>query len=69
MWDDDAMKTLEVPLANPVGSPKPVSRRFLLQDSSTTHLKVTNLQAPPGAMFNTNQGFNLDPPILRDLWE
>ena len=24
MWDDDAMSTLEVPLANPIGSPKPV---------------------------------------------
>ena len=22
MWDDEAMRTLEVPLANPIGSPK-----------------------------------------------
>jgi hypothetical protein len=28
MWDDDAMPTLEVPLANPIGSPKPVSADY-----------------------------------------
>jgi hypothetical protein len=28
MWDDAAMATLEVPLANPVGSPIPVSAEY-----------------------------------------
>lgn len=28
MWDDDAMANLEVPLANPIGSPKPVSAEY-----------------------------------------
>ncbi len=28
MWDDAAMSTLEVPLANPIGSPKPVSADY-----------------------------------------
>jgi hypothetical protein len=27
-WDDDAMSSLEVPLANPVGSPKQVSADY-----------------------------------------
>jgi hypothetical protein len=28
IWDDDAMKTLEVPLANPAGSPKHVPASY-----------------------------------------
>ncbi len=46
MWDDAAMATLEVPLANPVGSPKHVSADYYYRISVRPIYKSYPVYAP-----------------------
>src|ERR1700743_1501239 len=46
MWDDEAMSKLEVPLANPVGSPKPVPASYYYRIPVRPIYKMYPVYAP-----------------------
>ena len=67
MWDDNEMPTLEVPLANPAGSPKPVSADYYYKIPVRPVYKQYPVYAPGREPAGYMDWLKLQEPII--LWD